>query len=238
MDTLTQPALGVDKLSAWYGKRRVLTDVSLTVMPGEIVSVLGHNGAGKTTLLKSILGTVTSRRGTISYFGDQVSTRKPSRNVAAGMSYSAAESPVFHELTTEANLKLGGYQRSSADEAERFDYVLTAFPKLKDRFRQAAGTMSGGEQRMLAIGMALMNKPRLILLDEPSIGLAPAMVNHILEQVRELCASTGISVLMVDQNVRAALRVTDRVYYQRMGAILLEESADDARSRDHYWEFF
>lgn len=234
----TAPALEVEALSAWYGRRRVLSDIALRVMPGEIVSVLGHNGAGKTTLLKSILGTVRSRKGRITYFGETVSTRRPDRNVADGMSYSAAESPVFRELTIEANLKLGGYQRGRQDQEERFDAVLTAFPKLNERFGQSAGTMSGGEQRMLAIGMALMNRPRLMLLDEPSIGLAPATVNQILAQVRQLCESTGISVLMVDQNVRAALRVTDRVYYQRMGTILLEESADDARSRDQYWEFF
>jgi branched-chain amino acid transport system ATP-binding protein len=231
-------ALRVTGLSAWYGKRQVLSDVSLVVAPGEIVSVLGHNGAGKTTLLKSILGTVAQRSGAISCFGTDISAGKAHKNVHAGMSYSAAESPVFRELSVDANLKLGGYQRPKVDEEQRLHDVLAVFPKLGDRYRQAAGTLSGGEQRMLAIGMALMNKPRLMLLDEPSVGLAPATVNLILEQVRELCVTTGISVLMVDQNVRAALRVTDRVYYQRMGKMLLTETAEDSRAREQYWELF
>jgi branched-chain amino acid transport system ATP-binding protein len=230
--------LTISDMSAWYGKRRVLNGVSLHVDEGEIVSVLGHNGAGKTTLLKSVLGTVSQREGQLTYFGEDISRRKPHSNVRDRISYSAAEAPVFRELTVETNLKLGGYQRPDSDEEQRLERVFVAFPKLEERRRQAAGTLSGGEQRMLAIGMALMNEPRLMLLDEPSVGLAPATVNMILEQVRSLCHTMGVSVLMVDQNVRAALRVTDRVYYQRMGEMLLDESVADARAREHYWEFF
>ncbi len=238
MQATDEKVLAVADLSAWYGKRQVLDRVSLDVAPGEIVSVLGHNGAGKTTLLKSILGTVRQRSGTVTYHGRDISGERAHKNVRAHISYSAADSPVFRELSVRTNLQLGGYQRDPGDEDERMSLILDAFPKLGERAAQSAGTLSGGEQRMLAIGMALMNQPQLMLLDEPSVGLAPATVNHILEQVRQLCAETGGSVLMVDQNVRAALRVTDRVYYQRMGEILLTESVDDARARDHYWEFF
>jgi branched-chain amino acid transport system ATP-binding protein len=232
------PVLVVEGLSAGYGKRRVLADVSLDVQAGEIVTVLGHNGAGKTTLLRSVLGSVAPRAGRIWLFGDDSTRRAPHRKIAAGLSHTPAEMPLFRALDVDTNLRLGGYRRGKEGERARLERVLDMFPRLRERRAQIAGTLSGGERRMLAIGMALMNEPRLMLLDEPSIGLAPATVHQILGQVAQLCAEQGIAVLVVEQNVRAALRVASRVYYLRMGQIVLTETAEEARQREHYWEFF
>jgi branched-chain amino acid transport system ATP-binding protein len=230
--------LTISGLSARYGKRVVLTDVNLHVGEGEIVTVLGHNGAGKTSLLQSIMGMMRDRSGVVRSFGQDITRRPYHRNVAAGLSMTPAESPVFRPLSVVTNLRLGAYSTSPPDLDDRLNEIFKIFPRLRERRDQLAGTLSGGEQRMLAIGMAIVNRPRLMLLDEPSIGLAPATAAMIMTEIARLCSTTGVSILLVDQNVRSALRLSSRVYYLRMGKIILEESAETARARDHYWDLF
>lgn len=231
------PALEIRDLVASYGKRRVLFGVDLEVQQGEIVAVLGHNGAGKSTLLRSILNTLSDRTGDIRFFGQDIGRRHYSVNVASGISMVPAEKPVFRPLDVETNLLLGAYARD-ADRSRNLESVFESFPKLKQRRKQLAGTLSGGEQRMLAVGMALMNSPKLMLLDEPSIGLAPATAEEILGLVANICRDQGVSVVLVDQNVRSSLRIASRVYYIRMGKIILTETAAEAKMREHYWELF
>jgi branched-chain amino acid transport system ATP-binding protein len=231
-------ALDVRNLSAQYGKRQVLFDVSLDMQPGELVAVLGHNGAGKTTLLRAILGMVTQKTGDISFYGRAIDRTPYYKNVAAGITYTPAELPVFRPLDAETNLRLGAYSQTVYDMNDRLAAVWQAFPQLATRRKQLAGTMSGGEQRMLAIGMALMARPKVMLLDEPTIGLSPAIAQQILTEVARLCRELSIAVLIVDQSVRSVLRVAHRVYYLRLGRVLLTESAEDALQRPHYWDLF
>ena len=233
------PLLEVEGLAAAYGKRAVLFDVSIAVRPGEIVAVLGHNGAGKTTLLRSIFGLMSPTGGSVRYAGREIAGRAYHRNVKDGISFTPAEAPVFRELTVRDNLTLGGFTvpRGPAKDARLAD-ILAFFPILREREKQLAGTLSGGQQRMLAVGIALMTQPRLMLLDEPSLGLAPAIVQQLLQQIHELARRDGLSVVLVEQNVRAALRVADRAYFIRTGRIILEEEGSVARARDSYWDLF
>ncbi|MDX3978599.1 ABC transporter ATP-binding protein [Shinella sp.] len=231
-------SLKIEGLSARYGKRVVLCDIDLDVGAGEIVAVLGHNGAGKTTLLQSIMGIHGERNGRIECFGADISRRPYHLNAANGISFTPADAPVFRPLTVEANLRLGTYATAPADIEDRLAGVYATFPKLKERRLQAAGTLSGGEQRMLAVSMAVMNRPRLMLLDEPSIGLAPATADRIMSEIAAISKASGTSVLIVDQNVRSALRISSRVYFIRMGRIILEEPAAASAKREHYWDLF
>ena len=232
------PALQVRALSAKYGKRSVLTNINLELGQGEIVSVLGHNGAGKTTLLQSIMGMHPERSGTVRSFDKDISRRPYYLNAAGGISFTPADSPVFRPLSVEANLRLGTYSTAPPDIQDRLETIYRTFPKLKDRRAQSAGTLSGGEQRMLAVSMAVMNRPRLMLLDEPSIGLAPATAEIIMSEIAATSRKFGTSVLLVDQNVRGALRISSRVYFLRMGQIILEEPASVSAKREHYWDLF
>jgi branched-chain amino acid transport system ATP-binding protein len=233
--------LDVQDVKARYAKREVLHGVSLWVGRGEIVSVLGHNGAGKTTLLRTILGVRRAESGTVTFQGrDQ--TRDSVRSIVQnGISYTGAENPVFRELTVDSNLKLGSFASRDLGAREldsRVNDAYDMFPRLAERRSQLAGSLSGGEQRMLALSMALVPRPSLMLLDEPSLGLAPAIVNDLLAKVADLCAASGVSVLLVEQNVRAALRVATRVYYLRRGEMVGEETSAESAARDNYWEFF
>lgn len=230
--------LEVRGLSARYGKRVVLTDIDIRLARGEIVAVLGHNGAGKTTLLQSIMGMHDERTGGIHYQGKDISRRPYYKNAADGISLTPADAPVFRPLSVEVNLKLGTYSTSPSDLEGRLEAIYATFPKLRDRRLQLAGTLSGGEQRMLAVSMAVMNKPRVMLLDEPSIGLAPATADMLMSEISAISKSFGTSVLIVDQNVRGALRISSRVYFLRMGRIILEESAAESAQREHYWDLF
>ena len=235
---MSAPALQVRSLSARYGKRVVLTDVNLELGRGEIVAVLGHNGAGRTTLLQSIMGIHSERSGVIRCFDDDISRRPYYSNATEGISLTPGDSPVFRPLSVEENLRLATYSTGPRDIKERLDAIYGTFPKLKERRSQAAGTLSGGEQRMLAVSMALMNRPRLMLLDEPSIGLAPATADFVLDEIAGISKKFGTSVLLVEQNVRGALRISSRVYFLRMGHIILEEQASVAAQREDYWNLF
>lgn len=231
--------LEVHGLDVAYGKRQVIFDLSIRVYPGEVVALLGHNGAGKTTLVKAIFGLLHARDGSVHFAGEDLARRSASENVRAGLSFTPAEAAVFRDLTVDDNLALGAFSVSDRNlKQKRAEKVYGLFPILGEKRRQAAGTMSGGQQRMLSIGMALMSGPRLMLLDEPSLGLAPALSQQMLEEVKRLAATEGMAVLLIEQNVRAALRVSQRVYFMRTGRILLEEPAEVALARGKWWDLF
>lgn len=227
------------QLDSGYQRRQVLYDVSLTVGVGEVVAVLGHNGAGKTTLLKTLIGFIPLLGGSVWFDGKDRTGESYTAKVRAGMSYTSAEAPVFRDLTVRDNLELGGFTAPDGQERTgRMRQVFRLFPILDERQRQRAGTLSGGQQRMLSLGMAIMARPKLMLLDEPSLGLSPAIVQSILQQIRQFALEDGMSVLLVEQNVRAALRIADRAYFMRTGDIILEEDSGTALARGSWWDLF
>jgi branched-chain amino acid transport system ATP-binding protein len=211
--------LEVTNLVARYGRITALADVSLTVEEGEIVTLIGANGAGKTTTLRAISGLVRPAGGAIRFDGRDTTRLAPNEIVRAGIGHSPEGRRVFPRMTVRENLELGAYtQRVKAEIAADTERVLTIFPRLKERYEQKAGTMSGGEQQMLAIGRALMSRPRLLLLDEPSLGLSPKLVSTIFEVIRDINAR-GTTVLLIEQNARQALAVATRGYVLEVGRI-------------------
>jgi branched-chain amino acid transport system ATP-binding protein len=235
----TASVLEVRGLSAGYGRRQVIFDVDFNVREREVVTILGHNGAGKTTTLKSVFGLIRPTSGSVLYRGRDIAGRVPAANVRDGMSFTPPEHFVFPDLSVLNNLRLGGISEASAErKSERLELIYQMFPVLKERSKQLAGTMSGGEQRMVALGIALMGGPRLMLLDEPSLGLAPSVVDHLMDAVRKLADEQGISVILLEQNVAVALNHADRAYIMRSGRIILEEPAETMRARGHWWDLF
>ena len=218
--------LDVSELSANYGGRNILDGVNLQVHAGEIVTVIGHNGAGKSTLLRAIFNLVPWRSGHISLKGRDVMGLPSDQLLMAGLAYVPQHRSVFPRLTIEENLQMGGYLvRDAQVLAQRIERVLDLFPVLKTRTRQWAGYMSGGEQRMLEIARTLLQDPQLIMLDEPSIGLAPKMVETVFATV-QLLRDQGKAVLMVEQNVKKALSVSDRACVMELGAVRIQDQAD------------
>jgi branched-chain amino acid transport system ATP-binding protein len=218
--------LDVRELSANYGGRNILDGVNLQVHAGEIVTVIGHNGAGKSTLLRAIFNLVPWRSGHISLKGRDVMGLASDQLLQAGIAYVPQHRSVFPRLTIEENLQMGGYLvRDARVLAERIERVLDLFPVLKTRAGQWAGSMSGGEQRMLEIARTLLQDPQLIMLDEPSIGLAPKMVDTVFATV-QLLRDQGKAVLMVEQNVKKALSVSDRACVMELGAVRIQDQAD------------
>ena len=218
--------LDVRELSANYGGRNILDGVNLQVHAGEIVTVIGHNGAGKSTLLRAIFNLVPWRSGHISLKGRDVMGLASDQLLQAGIAYVPQHRSVFPRLTIEENLQMGGYLvRDARVLAERIERVLDLFPVLKTRAGQWAGSMSGGEQRMLEIARTLLQDPQLIMLDEPSIGLAPKMVDTVFANV-QLLRDQGKAVLMVEQNVKKALSVSDRACVMELGAVRIQDQAD------------
>jgi branched-chain amino acid transport system ATP-binding protein len=217
--------LEVRGLSASYGGKHILDGVSMRVQPAEIVAVVGHNGAGKSTLLKSVFNLIPWRSGEVLLEGRGVMRLAPDRILSAGIAYVPQNRSVFSRLTVDENLRMGGYLLADkALLAARIAGVRRLFPVLAERGGQLAGTLSGGEQRMLEIARALLMDPKVVMLDEPSIGLAPRMVDAVFATVR-LLREQGKSVLMVEQNVRKALATSDRAYVMELGEICLEEAA-------------
>ena len=236
---MTEDLLVLSGLQAGYGKKHVVFDLDLHLRPGEIVTIIGHNGAGKTTTLKTIFGMLSPLGGTMTYGGQDVTGATCRRNVLRGMSYIPAERFVFSDLSVLDNLRLGAmHVKSPVERESRRSMVHEMFPLLSERSSQKAGTLSGGQQRMLSLGLAMMSGPRLLLLDEPSLGLAPALVGEIFEGVRRLADEQGLTVLLLEQNVGQALRIADRAYVMRAGRIILEETAEQMRQRKDYWDLF
>jgi branched-chain amino acid transport system ATP-binding protein len=222
--------LRIKNLHAYYGRIKALDNVSLHVRPGEIVSLIGANGAGKSTILNTISGLIRCSQGEIKFEGREINKLRPEKIVAAGISQVPEGRQIFGPLTVLENLELGAFLRFKKKEKEAIardlDWVFQLFPRLKERSGQIAGTLSGGEQQMLAIGRALMAKPKLLLLDEPSMGLAPLIVKDIMNTVSELRGS-GMTVLMVEQNARASLTISDRGYVLETGRVVLQGPSDE-----------
>jgi branched-chain amino acid transport system ATP-binding protein len=211
--------LEIENLVARYGRITALNGISLTVGEGEIVTLIGANGAGKTTTLRAISGLVRPASGSIRFNGREIDRLSPSQIVRAGIGHAPEGRHVFPRMTVRENLELGAYTRRVRSEiADETARVLDIFPRLKERYAQKAGTMSGGEQQMLAIGRAMMSRPRLLLLDEPSLGLSPKLVQTIFVVIREINAR-GTTILLIEQNARQALAVASRGYVLEVGSI-------------------
>ena len=216
----------------YYGNIRALRGVSLGVAASEIVTLIGANGAGKTTTLRTILGTVRPRRGTVSFDGQRLDTLATDRIVRLGIAQSPEGRRIFPRMTVLENLELGAFVRADrAAIAPDLERVLTLFPRLRERTAQKGGTLSGGEQQMLAIGRALMARPTLLLLDEPSMGLSPILVDTIFQIIRDINRQ-GTTILLVEQNARMALRVAHRGYVIQTGRIVLQDAAAELLRSD------
>ena len=229
--------LSLRRLSCAYGAVQALSDFNLKVDEGEIVTLIGSNGAGKSTTLKSIVGLVTPQHGEILFDGQSL-IKKPTHRIAAlGIALVPEGRAVFANLTVFENLEMGGYLRSRAEINQTLEYVFSLFPRLQERVKQIAGTLSGGEQQMLAIGRALMARPRLLLLDEPSLGIAPLLVKSIYEAI-DAINREGMTILVVEQNAHLALKHSHRAYVLETGRVVMEgpsrELADDPRVKEAY----
>jgi branched-chain amino acid transport system ATP-binding protein len=217
--------LKVESLDVYYGAVHALKGVTLRADQGEIVTLIGANGAGKTTLLRSISGLVPARSGRVTFEGRDITGMPAHEIVGLGVSHAPEGRMVFANLSVEDNLELGAYRRRDrAGIREDFDGIYALFPRLKERRRQVAGTLSGGEQQMLAIARAFMSRPRLLLLDEPSLGIAPILVREIIRTVQEI-NQRGVTVLLVEQNAHMALSIAGRGYVLETGRIQLEDQA-------------
>lgn len=217
--------LEVDAIDAAYGRIRALQSVSLRVEEGEIVTLIGANGAGKTTTLRAISGLVKTTAGAIRFDGHDITRETPDAIVRRGVGHSPEGRRVFSRMTVRENLELGAYTRSSKSEYdEDYERVLATFPRLKERLVQKSGTLSGGEQQMLAMARALMSRPRLLMLDEPSLGLSPILVQTIFGVIKEINAR-GTTVLLIEQNARQALGIASRGYVLEVGKIATEDTA-------------
>jgi ABC-type branched-subunit amino acid transport system ATPase component len=223
-------ALSVRGLSAGYGGIRVLDGIDLDAPPGKLTVVVGPNGAGKTTLLKALSGLIP-RAGEVLFDGAPLPTA-PAAIVSRGIALVPEGRQLFPQMTVRENLELGGYLISRAERMRRIEEVVALFPRLAERRAQLAGTMSGGEQQMLAVGRALMGRPRLLMLDEPSLGLAPKMLDELLAMVRRIC-DEGVTVLLVEQNVAKALAIAADAYIIERGRVVLKGAAAEVLRSDH-----
>jgi branched-chain amino acid transport system ATP-binding protein len=217
--------LELENVEARYGRIRALSGISLRVEEGEIVALIGANGAGKTTTLRTISGLLRASGGAVRFDGESLAHRSPDAIVRLGIGHAPEGRRVFARMTVQENLELGAYTRTERPQiAADLERVLTIFPRLRERLEQKAGTLSGGEQQMLAIGRALMSRPRLLMLDEPSLGLAPLLVQTIFGVIREVNAA-GTTVLLIEQNARQALALASRGYCLELGRIAYADTA-------------
>lgn len=212
--------LKLDKVCTYYGKIQALHDVTLEVNRGEILTLIGANGAGKTTLMMTICGDPRTQSGQITFDGKPIEQLKTSDIMRKGLAVVPEGRRIFPGMTVEENLFMGSFFRSRGEAQAQLDHVLELFPRLKERFNQRGGTMSGGEQQMLAIGRALMSKPRLLLLDEPSLGLAPLIIQQIFGIIEKL-RDEGVTIFLVEQNAHQALKIADRGYVLENGRIVM-----------------
>lgn len=226
--------LSIEKINVFYGDLQVLWDVSLKINEGEIVALVGANGAGKTTLLRTISGLLRPRAGLIKFFDENLTNLEPHEVAAKGIAHVMEGKRVFPNLTVEENLKMGAYlPQAWVRRNETFEIVYNLFPILKERKKQLAGTLSGGEQQMLVIGRALMSRPKLLLLDEPSLGIAPKVVLTIFQTIKKINEAEKITILLVEQNVRHSLELSSRAYVLENGKIVLEGSSAELLDNPH-----
>ena len=223
--------LNVENINVYYGAIHAIKGVSFHVDEGEIVTLIGANGAGKSTTLQTISGLLRSRTGSIEFCGENISKLPPHKIVEKGLAQVPEGRRIFLQMSVQENLDMGAYTQSGAGVGENIERVFEQFPRLKERRRQIAGTLSGGEQQMLAIGRALMSRPKLLMLDEPSMGLAPILVEQIFEIIQSLHKS-GTTILLVEQNAQMALSVADRAYVMETGAISLSGTGRELAESD------
>jgi branched-chain amino acid transport system ATP-binding protein len=215
--------LKLENVHTYYGAIQALNGVSVEVNKGEIVTLIGANGAGKTTLLMTVCGNPRAKSGSITFEGQDIAKKETSRIMRGGIAISPEGRRVFKDLTVAENLMMGGFFSGRAEIQKGLDYVYELFPRLKERAEQRAGTMSGGEQQMLAIGRALMTRPRLLLLDEPTLGLAPLIIAQIFNIIRTI-REQGVTVFLVEQNANKALQVADRGYVLENGRVVMQDT--------------
>ena len=223
--------LKVEDLHVYYGSIHAIKGISFEVHEGEIVTLIGANGAGKSSTLNTISGLLKPRTGTVEFMGQSIVGVPAHKIVSHGMALCPEGRRVFLQMTVQENLEMGGYTRDAGEIGASLEDVYKRFPRLKERYKQTAGTLSGGEQQMLAMGRALMSKPKLLMLDEPSMGLAPILVEQIFDIVKELHAA-GTTILLVEQNAQMALSVADRAYVLETGKIAMSGSAKDLLEDD------
>jgi len=221
--------ISIKNLSAGYGFVEVLRDVSLDIFAGKIVAVLGSNGVGKTTLNNTLSGLITPKSGEIYFENELISGRPPEEIVDLGLIHVPEGRKLFPNLTVRDNLELGSYRRGKGERSQSLEMVLETFPKLRERIGQLAGTLSGGEQQMVAIGRGLMSNPRLLILDEPSLGLSPLLVEQMFDLIKRI-NSKGLTILLVEQNVMQSLTIADRAYVIDEGKVSLSGTAEDLRN--------
>jgi branched-chain amino acid transport system ATP-binding protein len=220
----TAPLLRLEAVDTYYGPIHILQNVDLEVNPGELVCLLGGNASGKSTTLKTILGIVRPRNGVVRFAGEDVTSRTTSYRIGRGMAIVPENRRLFAPMTVLENLEMGAYLRRGRDMKDDFDRVYTLFPLLHERRSQLAGTLSGGEQQMVAMGRALMMRPRLLLMDEPSMGLAPILVERSFEIISQVHES-GVAILVVEQNANVSLSIADRGYVLQTGRVVLADTA-------------
>ena len=230
--------LSAQDIYASYGKKEILHGLSLSVNEGEIVALIGPNGAGKSTLLKTVAGALMPKEGQVFFDGDDVTKLSPHRRVRKGIGYFMQGGEIFPTLSVQENLELGGADLPKESSRNHIEEVLALFPDLRKMEGRRAGLLSGGQRQALALGIILMRKPKLLLLDEPSAGLAPVLVEDLTNRIREINKAMGASVLLVEQNVRQALRISHRVYVLKEGRMVREEKPEAFAERERLEEIF
>jgi branched-chain amino acid transport system ATP-binding protein len=221
--------LNVEKLDAFYGKKQVLFGIDMALAERRIAAVIGPNGAGKSTVLRAVFGLGPQREGTIRFHDNDLSRSAPPENIAAGIAFVPQGARVFRDLSVFENLRMGGYTLAATVLPGRIEEVLDAFPILRERRAQTAGALSGGERQMLAFGMALMLRPKLLMIDEPSIGLAPMLVAQIFDTIVRIRNEFGTAVLIVEQQAQQILRIADQVFVIRAGRLISQGPVEDYR---------
>ena len=229
--------LNVDNINVYYGSIHAVRGVSFEVNEGEIVTLIGANGAGKSTSLNTVSGLLTSKTGKIEFMGRDLRGISPHKVVGLGLTQVPEGRRVFAQMTVEENLDMGAYTRAAGEVKDSMADVYDRFPRLKERRRQLAGTLSGGEQQMLAMGRALMSKPKLLMLDAPSMGLAPILVEQIFDIIKEL-HNSGVTILLVEQNARMALSIADRAYVLETGKVALSGTGAELMESDKVREAY
>ena len=236
---MTETLLKVSNIETFYGPIQAIRGVSIEVKQGSIVTVLGANGAGKTTILRTISGVLDAERGEVSFQGQDIGGLSPDRVMRQGICHSPEGREIFPFLTVAENLMMGSFTRGDKDEIARdLEMCFGYFPRLKERAAQRAGQLSGGEQQMLAISRALMGRPKLLLLDEPSLGLSPILVTQIFEIVKRINRERGVSILLVEQNAHIALKTADYGYVLEVGRIVMEDNCAALMEKDDIKEFY